>query len=68
MANETTSTSWSDLALSLYDKLTGRNAEIIYEFNDLEIFVPLVAAEDTAHAKWKVNGTLKIRTREASQK
>ena len=68
MANETTSTSWSDLALSLYDKLTGRNAEIIYEFNNLEIFVPLEAAEDTAHAKWKVNGTLKIRTREASQK
>ena len=68
MATETTSNSWSDLAISLYDKLTGRNAEIVYEFNDLEIYVPLVAAEDTAHAKWKVNGIIKIRTREASQK
>ena len=68
MATETTSNSWSDLAISLYDKLTGRNAEIVYEFNDLEIFVPLAADEDTAHAKWKVNGIIKIRTREASQK
>jgi len=25
-------TTWPDLAIGLYDRLTGRNAEIIYEF------------------------------------
>lgn len=59
-------TTWSDLAISLYDKLTGRHAEIIYEFSDLEIFVPVVASEKAEHVKWKLNGTVKIRTREAS--
>jgi len=59
-------TTWSDLAISLYDKLTGRHAEISYEFNDLEIFVPVVASGESEHVKWKLNGTVKIRTREAT--
>lgn len=67
MANEESPpTTWADLAMSLYDKLTGRNAEITYDFNDFEVFVPLSMDEDTAHAKWKVNGTLKLRTRNSS--
>ena len=67
MTNDTSSpTTWSDLAISLYDKLTGRHAEIIYEFNDLEVYVPVTASVETEHVKWKVNGTLKIRTRETS--
>jgi len=61
-------TTWSDLAINLYDKLTGRNAEIIYEFSDFEIFIPLTVSEETVHAKWKVNGTVKIRTRETARK
>ena len=65
---ESNPTTWSDLAISLYDKLTGRNAEITYEFNNLEVFVPLSMEEDTVHAKWKVNGTLKLRTHNASGK
>ena len=32
--------SWPDLAIGLYDKLTGRNAEITYEFDNMEIMVP----------------------------
>jgi hypothetical protein len=69
MANETSSpTTWSDLAVNLYDKLTGRHAEIIYEFKDLEIFIPMSATEDAVHAKWKVNGTVKIRTHDTSSK
>ncbi|MEF8823066.1 MAG: hypothetical protein V5A14_01360 [Desulfohalobiaceae bacterium] len=69
MANEESHpTNWSDLAMSLYDKLTGRNAEIIYEFDNFEVFVPLSLDEDTAHARWKVNGTLKLRTHTASGK
>lgn len=55
---------WPELAIGLYDKLTGRNAEITYEADDLEIFVPSNAGDDVSHAQWKVNGTLKIRTRD----
>lgn len=31
---------WPDLAIGLYDKLTGRGAEITYEFHNLQISVP----------------------------
>ncbi len=66
MANETTTT-WPDLAIGLYDKLTGRNAEITYEFEDFELHVPSSASKDAEHAQWKMNGTLKIRTTENGQ-
>lgn len=55
---------WSELAISLYDKLTGRNAEISYEADNLEIWIPSGVGEEVSHAKWKVNGTLKIRARD----
>ncbi len=66
MANETTT--WPDLAIGLYDKLTGRNAEINYEFENFEINVPSGASEDAKHAKWKMNGKLKIYTNERKDK
>ena len=28
---------WSDLAIGLYDRLTGRKAEITYEFDNMKI-------------------------------
>ena len=55
---------WPELALELYDKLTGRGAEITYEFENLEVYVPAHHAEDADMARWKLNGVLKIRTRE----
>ena len=55
---------WPELALELYDKLTGRGAEITYEFENLEVYVPAHHAEDADMARWKLNGILKIRTRE----
>lgn len=58
---------WPDLAIELYDKLTGRGAEITYEFDDMEIWVPSGTGEDATHAKWKLNGVLKIRARDLSQ-
>jgi len=63
---ETTSqpTQWPDLAIGLYDKLTGRRAEITYELNNLEIHVPSSASADAAHALWKLNGAVKIRTKD----
>lgn len=58
---------WSELAASLYDKLTTRNAEITYEADDMEIWVPSGVGDDASHAKWKVNGSLKIRARDGAQ-
>ena len=55
---------WPELAIGLYDKLTGRGAEITYEFQDFEVAVPSSTAADAQHARWKVNGTLRIRTRD----
>ena len=55
---------WPELAAELYDKLTGRKAEITYEFQDMEVAVPSVAAEQANHAPWKLNGVLKIRARD----
>lgn len=55
---------WPTLAVSLYDKLTARNAEITYEAENMEVWVPSGVGEEADHAKWKLNGTLKIRTRD----
>lgn len=57
-------TTWPELAISLYDRLTGRGAEISYEFEDMEIEVPSKAGENPEHAHWRVDGTLRITTRE----
>ena len=66
MAEKEHTQTWPELAASLYDKLTGRNAEITYEFADFDVHVPSGTGADASHAHWKVNGTLKIRTRDHS--
>lgn len=58
------STTWPELAISLYDRLTGRNAEITYRFDDLEIDVPSGTGADAEHAHWRVDGTVHVTTRE----
>jgi hypothetical protein len=60
----TETTTWPDLAIGLYDRLTGRNAEITYDFEDMEVDVPSKAGEDADHARWRVDGTLTITTRD----
>jgi hypothetical protein len=62
--SETPHTTWPELAIDLYDKLTGRGAEITYEFENMEVSVPSGTADGASHAVWKLNGTLKIRTRD----
>lgn len=57
-------TSWPELAIGLYDRLTGRGAEITYEFEEMEIQVPSGTGEDAEHAEWHVDGTVRITTRE----
>ena len=56
--------SWPELAIGLYDKLTGRGAEIAYEFDDFELMVPSGTGENATHAKWQMTGTIRIRTRD----
>ena len=53
---------WPDLAVALYDKLTGRGAEITYHFDNLEVHVPASTSSDAAQARWKVHGALRIST------
>ena len=55
---------WPELAIGLYDKLTGRGAEIAYEFDDFNLYVPSGTGENVTHAHWKMSGTLRIRTRD----
>ena len=57
---------WSELAISLYEKLADRNAEITYEADDMEVWVPSGIGDDASHAKWKLNGSLRIRARDGA--
>jgi hypothetical protein len=57
-------TTWADLAIDLYDKLTGRGAEITYHFEDFEIDVPDMVSPEPKYARWRFNGVLKIRTKD----
>ena len=61
---ETGTTTWPELAIGLYDKLTGRNAEITYEFENLEVYVPSSATEQASRAPWRLNGIVKIRAKD----
>ena len=62
MSNSETQ-SWPDLAIGMYDKLTGRNAKINYDFNEFKIGVPKkVGSEEKT--EWTLNGTLSITTAE----
>ena len=62
MQNDTQT--WPELAIGLYDKLTGRNAEITYEFEDFHVQVPSGTGKNVVHAPWRVQGTLRIHTRD----
>ncbi|KPN32130.1 hypothetical protein SY89_02890 [Halolamina pelagica] len=65
IADEEMETStWPELAVGLYDKLTGRGAEITYEFEEMAVDVPSKVGDDAEHARWRVDGTLRISTRE----
>lgn len=58
---------WPELAIGLYERLTGRGAEITYEFEDLEVEVPNRVGADAEHANWRLDGTLRVRTRDADE-
>jgi hypothetical protein len=58
---------WPELAIGLYERLTGRGAEITYEFEEMEVEVPSKVGPDAEHAHWRLDGTLRIRTREPDE-
>ncbi len=64
MSDAQHTTTWPSLAAGLYEQLTGRNAEITYEFDDMHVHIPSGTGADASHAEWKLQGTLKIRTSE----
>lgn len=55
---------WPDLAIGLYDRLTGRRAAITYAFEDMQIEVPQAIGDDSPRATWRLNGKLIITTDE----
>lgn len=63
MSTEHTKT-WPDLAIGLYDRLTGRNAEITYEFDNMRVKAPSGTGADAEHAEWILHGAITIRTRD----
>ena len=65
MANQTDTRTWPELAAGLYENLTGRDAEISYNFDNFELNIPSSTAADAEHARWKMNGTLRISTRKS---
>ena len=58
---------WPDLAIGLYDRLTGNNAEITYGFDDMQIQVPSGTGTKAEHAKWVLSGSITISTNKTSQ-
>ena len=50
---------WSDILKEVVDKLTGKNMDVIYNFENFEIDVPKATGPDgreLGSAKWKING------------
>ena len=64
MANNQHTTNWPDLAIGLYDRLTGRNAEISYEFDNMQVRIPSGTGAEAQHAEWVLSGSVKVRTRD----
>jgi hypothetical protein len=64
MSENEHTTNWPELAIGLYDRLTGRNAEITYEFDDMHLKIPSGTGPNAEHAEWVLTGTMKIRTRD----
>ncbi len=50
---------WSDILKEVVDKLTGKNMDVTYNFENFEIDLPKATGPDgreLGSAKWKING------------
>jgi hypothetical protein len=66
--NDTHTKNWPDLAIGLYERLTGRNAEITYDFEDMHVKIPSGTGPQAEHAEWVFSGKVKISTQEKGQR
>ena len=64
MAEKRAHLTWPEAAADLFDLLTGRKAEVTYQFENLEVHVPIATGSESEHAIWKLNGAIKVRARE----
>jgi hypothetical protein len=63
--NDTSISNWSDLVRDIVDKLTGKDMEVTYDFDNLEIDMPKATGpegKEIGSAKWKINGKFIIST------
>ena len=63
-------TQWADLISTLFDRLTGKEAVITYEFDNLIVDIPKAAGpggKELGSAKWTINGKLIIKAEAHSQ-
>lgn len=63
---ESTSPNWADMAASLLGKLSG-GVELSCAFDQMELQVPNPQNPSAPAATWKLNGSLRIRTRGGEQ-
>ena len=62
MPNSSSSNNWADMAASLLGKLSG-GVELSCAFEQMELQVPNPQNPDAPAATWKLNGSVRIRTR-----
>lgn len=56
---------WSDMISKIIDKLTGKDLQVTYTFDDVEIEIQRAGGSDGKHqagAKWKIDGKVTIST------
>ncbi|HEX2305379.1 MAG TPA: hypothetical protein VHH33_03750 [Nitrososphaeraceae archaeon] len=56
---------WSDVVKDIVDKLTGKDMEVTYDFENLQIDMPKATGpegKEIGSAKWKINGKFIIST------
>lgn len=56
-----------DLGMALYERLTGRNATISYQFENMTVEVPRDTGSNSPRAIWKMDGTIRVTTSEPGQ-
>jgi hypothetical protein len=57
--------SWSEIVKDIVDKLTGKDMEVTYDFENLQIDIPKATGpqgKEIGSAKWKINGKFMIST------
>lgn len=63
--NTETISNWSDVVRDIVDKLTGKDMEVTYDFDNLEVDIPKATGpegKELGSAKWKINGKFIIST------